>query len=165
MREYYLASNHGLASLSRHTSYKICKLIRWILLDDGWLKVNTNAAVCNGFRNALASGLICGKHERYIAGFSKNIGCCSVITTKLWGALEGLQLASNLGLERVILEMDSTKAIQVIQTTEADQQYFVVCEPSRAYSNFLGWLGLHISSERAIGLLMVGFNGVLKTIG
>ncbi|KAK8298463.1 hypothetical protein V6Z12_D05G256500 [Gossypium hirsutum] len=39
MREYYLASNHGLVSLSRHTSYKICKLIRWILPDDGWLKI------------------------------------------------------------------------------------------------------------------------------
>ncbi|KAG8493837.1 hypothetical protein CXB51_011156 [Gossypium anomalum] len=54
-------------------------------------KVNTNSAVCNGFGNALVGGLIRGKHERWIAGFSKNIGCCSIITAKLWGALEAIK--------------------------------------------------------------------------
>ncbi|KAH1045742.1 hypothetical protein J1N35_036526 [Gossypium stocksii] len=69
---------------------------------------------------AKTCGLICDQHGTWISSFSRNIGNCSVIDVELWGALKGLQLAWNIGLKRINLELDSTEAIQ---ENIADQYY------------------------------------------
>lgn len=63
-------------------------------------------------------GLIRDHQGVWVTSFSKNIGCCYAVLAELWGALEGLQLAWGLSLETMILEMDNTKAIEVIQANE-----------------------------------------------
>ncbi|KAH1064302.1 hypothetical protein J1N35_029289 [Gossypium stocksii] len=42
------------------------------------------------------------------------------------GALDGLHLAWNLRIENLVLEMDSTEAIQLIQTNSTEQHHSVV---------------------------------------
>ncbi|KAH1047481.1 hypothetical protein J1N35_038265 [Gossypium stocksii] len=114
MRDVYLHSNHGMASSLRHRQTKIYRLVRWIPPKYGWHNVNTDGAISNVSRNASDGGLICDQHGNWIASFSKNIGCCSVLTAKLCGALEGLQVAGNLGLKGVVFEMDNTITIHLI---------------------------------------------------
>ncbi|MFQ6670886.1 hypothetical protein Gotur_035609 [Gossypium turneri] len=117
-----------MASSLRHRQTKICRLAGWIPPKDGWHKVNTDGAISNVSRNASDGGLICDQHGNWIASFSKNIGRCSVLNAKLWGALEGLQLAWNLGLKRVAFEMDSTVAIHLIQATSIEHHHLVVSQ-------------------------------------
>lgn len=77
-------------------------------------------------RIASTGGLICYRYGIWIAEFSKNIGCCSIINAEMWGVLDGLHLAWNLGIEKLVLEMDSIEAIQLIQTNSTEQHHSVV---------------------------------------
>lgn len=61
---------------------KTSRLIRWIPPEDGWLKVSTDGTVNKVSGNALAGGLIRNQHGMWIAGFSRNIGCCSILDAK-----------------------------------------------------------------------------------
>lgn len=83
-------------------------------------------AVCHRSGHASTGGLIRDHHGFWITGFSKNIDHCSVIMTELWGALEGFQIAWNIGLKQLILEMNSIDAIQVIQGNGGEQHYSIV---------------------------------------
>jgi ribonuclease HI len=47
--------------------------------------------------------------------FSKFIGNCSAYAAKLWGVLEDLKYAWNLGFRRVELHIDSQIVVRIIQ--------------------------------------------------
>ncbi|KAH1073126.1 hypothetical protein J1N35_025454 [Gossypium stocksii] len=84
-------------------------------------------------------GLIRNQHRMWIVGFSRNIGYYSFLYAELWGALEGLQLAWGLGLKRVILKMDSTEVIQVIQANVVGQHFSAVIQDIKNLLQF-SWI-------------------------
>lgn len=54
------------------------------------------------------------------ASFTRKIEICSIIMAELWGILNGLQIAWNLGLKKVILETNSKGAFLAIQEMESE---------------------------------------------
>ncbi|KAE8727763.1 Coatomer subunit zeta-2 [Hibiscus syriacus] len=57
---------------------------------------------------------------RWILGFSKSIGCCTIMEAKLWGVYEGLNVAWNLGVQKVILETYSLEVTNMLQRNDGD---------------------------------------------
>ena len=50
----------------------------------------------------------------WVGGFATNLGNCSALVAEIWGAWQALKLAWDWGYRKIILEMDSKVAIQLI---------------------------------------------------
>ena len=49
-----------------------------------------------------------------MGGFVCNLGFCNSLEAEIWGALEGLKMAWNMGLDKIILESDSTVLVELL---------------------------------------------------
>ncbi|KAK8518326.1 hypothetical protein V6N12_017477 [Hibiscus sabdariffa] len=56
---------------------------------------------------------------RWIIGFLKGIGVCSVLDVELWGIYEGLLTAWSVGTRNLVVEVDSLEVIRVVQQSLA----------------------------------------------
>ncbi|GLT59818.1 hypothetical protein SLA2020_326160 [Shorea laevis] len=65
--------------------------------------------------HASAGGLVRDSMGHWVQGFATHIGTTSSFMAELWGCREGLKLACQLGIDHLILEMDSLLAVQMIQ--------------------------------------------------
>ena len=63
---------------------------------------------------ASAGGVIRDSNGKWLGGFAFNIRSCSITDAELWGIHEGLLLAWDLGLKKVLLESDSACAVEMI---------------------------------------------------
>ncbi|CAN1149044.1 Putative ribonuclease H protein At1g65750 [Linum perenne] len=83
----------------------------------GWCTVNTDGAVMDTSRRtaAAAGGLVRNADGRCLGAFTANLGCCSITRAEMRGAIIGLQLAWELGQRKVVLQVDSRAAIQLLQ--------------------------------------------------
>ncbi|CAN1138929.1 Putative ribonuclease H protein At1g65750 [Linum perenne] len=105
-------------SISNTTVRRRESLLSWIHPPDDWVKVNTDGSVRAPDNLAAAGGFVRNSHGRILGAFSANLGSCSVMRAELRGADLGLQLAWNLGVKKVILELDSRAAVQSINGEE-----------------------------------------------
>ncbi|GLU11144.1 hypothetical protein SLE2022_279090 [Rubroshorea leprosula] len=71
--------------------------------------------------SASAGGLIHDHGGRWRHGFAIDIGQQSSYMAELWGCRTGLQLASELGITHLVLEMDSLLTVQMIQARKAGE--------------------------------------------
>lgn len=78
-------------------------------------KLNTDGSVVQS--NAAAGGIIRDNRGGWVAGFSMNIGPSTVHESELWGLRQGLFLALQIGLRKLIVEMDSLQIIQALTQT------------------------------------------------
>ncbi|GLT52279.1 hypothetical protein SLA2020_256270 [Shorea laevis] len=91
------------------------KWVRWFPPDYPFLKLNTDGAMAHSTGRASAGGLLRDHGGRWLHGFAINIGPQSSYMAELWGCRTGLQLAADLGISHLVLEMDSLLAVQMIQ--------------------------------------------------
>ncbi|MCH81217.1 F-box/LRR-repeat protein [Trifolium medium] len=52
---------------------------------------------------------------KWLGGFAKCVGLCSVFVAELWGVLEGLRCVRRLGFSNVEVNIDSTLVVQVMK--------------------------------------------------
>ena len=78
------------------------------------MKLNYDGSVVG---NLLASygGLLTNAAEEFVQGFAANVGCYPVIVAELWGAFNALSMAWSLGSTKILLELDSSCAVTLIQ--------------------------------------------------
>ncbi|KAK5843214.1 hypothetical protein PVK06_005663 [Gossypium arboreum] len=93
MRDNFPTANIGSDQTWRSINGDSHKVIRWKPPDDKWKKVNIDGVVCQFLGSATVGGIIRDQE----------------------GMLDGLQLAWNLKLDKVIFEIDSKEAVQAIQ--------------------------------------------------
>ncbi|KAK2371494.1 heat shock 70 kDa protein [Trifolium repens] len=66
--------------------------------------------------SAECGGLIRGSNGKWLGGFSKFVGSCSVCVAKLWGVLEELKYTWNLGFKLVEFHIDfQVVVVKIIQ--------------------------------------------------
>ncbi|KAH1089937.1 hypothetical protein J1N35_017194 [Gossypium stocksii] len=70
---------------------------------------------CNTARGFAADGGCVRDHNgKWVIGFAKYLGNCTVLEAKLWGILDGLNLIMDRRFEKVLILIDSTDAINAI---------------------------------------------------
>ncbi|GLT28166.1 hypothetical protein SLA2020_031170 [Shorea laevis] len=88
--------------------------ISWQPLVPPFCMLNTDGSRLQEIGLARASGLVQDHLGAFIQGFSVNIGLVSIFLAELWGCREGLILCRHRGLKHLVVEMDSSSAMQVI---------------------------------------------------
>ncbi|MCI34447.1 ribonuclease H protein, partial [Trifolium medium] len=80
----------------------------------GWIKCNTDGALVAQNQQAGCGGVFRNESGAWLGGFARKLGSCSTLMAELWGILSALQLATEKGYRKVILESDSTVAVDLI---------------------------------------------------
>ncbi|CAN1831416.1 Putative ribonuclease H protein At1g65750 [Linum perenne] len=78
---------------------------------EDWITLNTDGAVNQTSRRAIAGGLLRNEVGHCLMAFSANLGNCSITRAEMRGAIIGLKIAWDLGFRRVELQLDSATAI------------------------------------------------------
>ncbi|KAF7826851.1 ribonuclease H [Senna tora] len=86
----------------------------WDVIWKSWVKVNTDGAVGSTGNIAGCGGLIRDHQGNLIKGFIKNLGISSPEGAEAWGIVCGLNLAWDLGFQKVVLENDCLRIIKQI---------------------------------------------------
>ncbi|KAK9036244.1 hypothetical protein V6N11_078252 [Hibiscus sabdariffa] len=87
----------------------------WIPPEEGWLKLNTDGARSLVDGSASYGGVLRDHNGKWIHGFNKFIGRCSVVEAELWGISTEMDLAWGLGCRQLIIESDSSEALRMVQ--------------------------------------------------
>ncbi|KAL4307123.1 uncharacterized protein LOC107605009 [Arachis ipaensis] len=85
----------------------------------GWVKLNTDGSVKEEAKKAGCGGLLRTQQGEWIGGFTANLGYCQITQAEMWAVLYGLQMAWNLGMRRVIVEMDAIEVLKEINTHQS----------------------------------------------
>lgn len=72
--------------------------IGWQCSEDGWVQLNTDGSMNFALSKAGCGGLIRNSRGEWVVGFTKNLGSCDAFVAEVWGVLEGLNLAWNVGV-------------------------------------------------------------------
>jgi ribonuclease HI len=90
------------------------RLIGWKPLVGDWIKLNTDGA-CKDGNVAGCGGILRNNAGEWRGGFAKHLGKCSAYVAELWGVLEGLQYAWQLGYRKLEINVDSIVVVQVLK--------------------------------------------------
>ncbi|KAK5812274.1 hypothetical protein PVK06_027701 [Gossypium arboreum] len=82
-----------------------------------WMQlIPTDSSVKHDDMFVIAGGLLRDQNRFWILGFTRYLGNCEVIDSKLWGILDGLQIAFDRGFQKVIIRSDNLEAVNIIHT-------------------------------------------------
>ncbi|KAK8474677.1 hypothetical protein V6N11_034727 [Hibiscus sabdariffa] len=87
---------------------------RWRKPPLGWIKANSDGV--HGIDSlASARGVICDDQGRWVYGYARSLGRCSVFMVELWAAHDILLVAWDLGFHQVQMETDNLDVAQILQ--------------------------------------------------
>ncbi|KAK8496822.1 hypothetical protein V6N12_021147 [Hibiscus sabdariffa] len=79
-----------------------------------WCKLNTDKYRCITTGCASCGGVLHNEKGDSIMSFSRFIGVWSTLDVELWGVLEGLNHAWNLGYLKIEVELDSLTVVRIL---------------------------------------------------
>ncbi|CAN0918225.1 Putative ribonuclease H protein At1g65750, partial [Linum grandiflorum] len=89
-----------------------------------WVALNYDGSVIPETEQAAEGGLFRDTDGRFLATYSKNLGSCSITGDELRVAVQGLQLAWEMGYMKVRVQLDSRATIQLLlEEGELPHQY------------------------------------------
>ncbi|KAL4386403.1 hypothetical protein GQ457_09G026060 [Hibiscus cannabinus] len=68
-------------------------------------------------------------------GWGSVFGRCSVVEAELWGIATGMDLAWNLGCRHLIIESDSSEALQMVQQHDSGSDPYIIVSYIRQFCN------------------------------
>lgn len=89
--------------------------VAWSAPPDDWVKINVDGSYPAGSDSSACGGLAKDSLGRFIKGFYSKIGSCNAAWAELWTLRNGINLARELSLERVIFEMDSKVIVDMVR--------------------------------------------------
>ena len=102
--------------------------VRWEKPPSNWFKLNTNGASCGNPRRAGGGGVIRDSAGKWVRGFARSIGSTTSIIAEFWALKDDLQLAIQLGVQYLEVELDAKVVLDVISFEKS---------PTAAYSYLL----------------------------
>lgn len=87
--------------------------VRWVPPPDGTFKLNTDGSHVNGV--STCGGLVRNSLGRFIRGFHCNLGVATSVAAELWGLVLGLCLARSMGINSLVVEMDSMVVVNMVK--------------------------------------------------
>ncbi|GLT46248.1 hypothetical protein SLA2020_200190 [Shorea laevis] len=101
-------------TLSPGSSQKAPQLVCWEKPPEGCFKLNTDGSAHGNPGPASAGGVIRDHLGRWLSGFACKIGFTSSLRAELWGIREGLLLAYQRNIRNLVVETDSSVAVQLL---------------------------------------------------
>ncbi|XP_039013553.1 uncharacterized protein LOC120143251 [Hibiscus syriacus] len=112
------------------------QLVSWKPPPPGWLKLNTDGAVLPSSMEASSGGVIRNANGEWIKGYTRSIGCTTVLQSELWAILEGLHFAWEMG-HNFIVESNSASAVHILNSNATPHDSAIV-QRIRSYTD-LHW--------------------------
>ncbi|KAK9996367.1 hypothetical protein SO802_021053 [Lithocarpus litseifolius] len=94
----------------------------WVKPNPGWHKLNMDAFVLSSSNYASGRGLLRDSNGSWVKGFSRKIGTSSCLLAKLWALRDGLIMARNNHVEKLIINVDALEVINLLSNTKATNQ-------------------------------------------
>ncbi|KAE8718274.1 hypothetical protein F3Y22_tig00110015pilonHSYRG00037 [Hibiscus syriacus] len=90
------------------------------------LNLNTDGAMGPSTMAAACRGAIQNSNGDWITGFCRNIGHYSAFQAELWGVLDGLELACNLGINQIEVELDNNEVVNQLGSQPSNHEHSIV---------------------------------------
>ncbi|RYR06915.1 hypothetical protein Ahy_B05g074232 [Arachis hypogaea] len=98
-------------------------LVSWSRPNGDCIKLNVDGSWYAHRSNAACGGVFRDSAERYLKGFSGNLGNCSIMHAELWAIIHGLTIATTNGYQNLVVESDSAAAINFIKDGSSPGHY------------------------------------------
>ena len=90
---------------------------KWTKPPEQWFKLNTNGASNGNPSKAGGGGLIRDCNGKWFKGFSRSIGHASSFIAEFWALRDGLKLALDIGVLRLVVELDAKVVVSLLTST------------------------------------------------
>ncbi|CAN1121361.1 Putative ribonuclease H protein At1g65750, partial [Linum perenne] len=90
------------------------QLIGWRPAVEGWCSLNSDGSLYSRSNRAVTGGLIRDHEGRLIASFASNLGSCSIMRAELRGIIDGMLLAWEKGVRKLVIQTDSRAAVEIL---------------------------------------------------
>ncbi|CAI0467081.1 unnamed protein product [Linum tenue] len=101
-------------------------MISWDRPPTGWVCLNTDGSVVLAQKSTAAGGVLRGCDGRFIKAFAANLGGGSITHAELGGIVHGLRMAWEEGSRKVILQTDSTTAINLLKDADCHNPHYTL---------------------------------------
>ena len=98
--------------------------MRWFKPPAGWFKLNSDGAPCGNPSKVGGGGIIRDCNGLWVKGFARSIGYATSITAKFWALRDGLKLALNEGIQRLIVELNAKVMVDLINSNAATNKLY-----------------------------------------
>lgn len=112
MNDYVEAMKNNKIIVGRN---KTLSRVGWKPPGTDWVSLNTDGACVDG-RESGCRGIIRTTNSECTRCFAKHLGNCSVVRVELWGVSEGLKFVMEMGVSRVVLQVDSNTVVDLIKS-------------------------------------------------
>ena len=90
--------------------------VRWLKPPSGWTKLNIDGSVLGSPMKAGGGGVLRSSDGEWVASFMRKLGNMSSIVAKLWALKDGLNVAKQLGIENICIEMDAVFIVHLVSS-------------------------------------------------
>ena len=99
--------------------------VKWNKPPGQWFKLNTNGASNGNPGKVGGGGLVRDWNEKWIKGFSRSIGHASSFIAEFWVLRDGLKLALDMGVLRLVMELDAKVVVSLLTSTGGANKPYV----------------------------------------
>ena len=99
---------------------KSTTLIGWQHAPTSYVKLNTDGSVLGNSGPASLGGLLRDSNGNWIGGFSHKLGITNSLAAELWGIRDGLLLACDLNICKLIVESDAKFVVELLKPVSPD---------------------------------------------
>jgi ribonuclease HI len=99
---------------------KSTTLIGWQHPPTGYAKLNTDGSGLGNPGPASSGGLLRDCNGNWIGGFSHKLGITNSLAAELWGIRDGLLLARDLNIRKLIVESDAKSVVELLKPVASD---------------------------------------------
>jgi ribonuclease HI len=119
----HAAEFFSLMDIKQSSKNLVPILIKWIPPPVNWAKLNTDGSVMGESGLAGGGGVIRNYLGNWVGGFSRSIGITTSVQAELRALKDGLQLALDLEIPNLEIEMDSTVAVKLLHSTNSPNAF------------------------------------------
>ena len=86
----------------------------------GWTTLNTDGSAVGNPSKAGCGELLRNSEGSWLKGFARGVGCTTSCVAELWALRDGLNLASSLGIESLIIQLDALAIVHLLNNSAAN---------------------------------------------
>lgn len=110
-----VGSQNSLPDTLHRKTLKQEVLVRWNFPDHGWWKLNVDCSHWTSDNSIDCDDVLRDATGSWLMGFSKKLGKGNSVLAEVWAIYQGLSLAWQFGIEKVIVEANSAIAINLVK--------------------------------------------------